>query len=123
MKRHAIVLFAHGARDPEWARPLERIAHSLAQRRSGVAVRIAYLEMMRPSLEEAVAALADEGAARVTVVPVFLGQGGHIKEDLPRLVTAAQAAHPGLSIEAQPAIGEQPEVIEAIASAIAARTR
>ncbi len=123
MKRHAIVLFAHGARDPEWARPLERIAHSLAQRRSGVAVRIAYLEMMRPSLEEAVAALADEGAARVTVVPVFLGQGGHIKEDLPRLVTAAQAAHPGLLIEAQPAIGEQPEVIEAIASAIAARTR
>lgn len=123
MKRHAIVLFAHGARDPEWARPLERIAHSLAQRRSGVAVRIAYLEMMRPSLEEAVATLADEGAARVTVVPVFLGQGGHIKEDLPRLVTAAQAAHPGLSIEAQPAIGEQPEVIEAIASAIAARTR
>ncbi len=123
MKRHAIVLFAHGARDPEWARPLERIAHSLAQRRSGVAVRIAYLEMMRPSLDEAVAALADEGAARVTVVPVFLGQGGHIKEDLPRLVTAAQAAHPGLSIEAQPAIGEQPEVIEAIASAIAARTR
>ncbi len=117
------MLFAHGARDPEWARPLERIAHSLAQRRSGVAVRIAYLEMMRPSLEEAVAALADEGAARVTVVPVFLGQGGHIKEDLPRLVTAAQAAHPGLSIEAQPAIGEQPEVIEAIASAIAARTR
>jgi sirohydrochlorin cobaltochelatase len=122
-KSQAIVLFAHGARDAEWARPLERIAQSLAKRRSGAAVRVAYLELMRPSLEEAVAALAAEGAARVTVVPVFLGQGGHVKEDLPKLVAAAQAAHPGVSIEAQPAIGEQPEVIEAIAGAIAARTR
>lgn len=120
---HAIVLFAHGARDPEWARPLERIAQSLAKRRAGSAVRIAYLELMRPSLGEAVAALAAEGVARVAVVPVFLGQGGHVREDLPKLVAAAQAAHPGVTIEAQPAIGEQTEVIEAIAGAIAERTR
>ena len=124
MARHqAIVLFAHGARDPEWARPLERIAQSLARRLAGGVVRIAYLELMRPSLGEAVAALAAQGVARVTVVPVFLGQGGHLREDLPKLVAAARAAHPGVTIEAQPAIGEQAEVIEAIAGAIAERTR
>ena len=113
----AIVLFAHGSRDREWARPLEHLADTLRKKVSGP-VELAYLELMQPSLDEAIAALA-HGVNSVRVVPVFLGQGAHVKEDLPKLVAAAQRKHAALTIKLEPAIGEQPGVIEAIAAAIA----
>ena len=77
---------------------------------------------MRPTLAEAVAALAAAGAKSVRVVPVFFGQGGHVKEDLPRLVSELGAAHGELKLMLEKPIGEQPAVIEAIAAAIAAGT-
>jgi sirohydrochlorin cobaltochelatase len=82
-------------------------------------VAVAYLELMSPTLEDAIAALARESVNTIRVVPVFLGQGGHVKQDLPKLVTAAQKKHAALTIKLEPTIGEQPSVIEAIAAAIA----
>jgi sirohydrochlorin cobaltochelatase len=114
-----IVLFAHGSRDPQWAAPVERIASILSPQ---FLVGVAYLELMRPTLDEAVAALAAAGATSIRVVPVFLGQGGHVKQDLPRLVANAAAARPALRLILDQPIGEQPAVLEAIARAIAAGT-
>jgi sirohydrochlorin cobaltochelatase len=82
-----------------------------------VAVGLAFLEH-GPSLEEVVAALVAKGAGSIRVVPLFLGQGGHVKEDLPRL--AADAARADVKIFVDKPIGEQPEIVEAIATAIAA---
>jgi sirohydrochlorin cobaltochelatase len=115
--KDGVVLFAHGSRDPEWAQPFESIASRLAEK---FLVRVAYLELMRPSLDEAVSALVAAGAKSVHVVPVFLGAGGHVKGDLPGLVAAARRAYPDLKIIIEKPIGEQPKVIEAIAAAIAA---
>ena len=109
-----IVLFAHGSRDRDWARPFQQLAEILRTKHDGPVV-VAYLELMSPTLDEAIAGL---GAKNIRVVPVFLGQGGHVKEDLPKLVAAAQKKH-GVTIRLEPAIGEQPTVIEAIAAAIA----
>jgi sirohydrochlorin cobaltochelatase len=115
--KSGIVLFAHGSRDPGWSRPFESIAAQLSGK---FLVRVAYLESMQPSLREAVAALAAEGAKSIRVIPVFLGAGGHVKEDLPRLVAAARSAHPGLEIALEKPIGEQQKVLAAIAAVIAA---
>jgi sirohydrochlorin cobaltochelatase len=112
-----IVLFAHGSRDPEWARPFEQLAAELSHKVTGPVV-LAYLELMRPPLDEAISALLDKGATSIRVVPVFLGQGGHVKEDLPRLVERARKSHPQVAITLEPPIGEQPAVIEALAAAI-----
>ena len=113
--KEGLVLFAHGSRDPEWARPFEAIAARLA---GTFVVKLAYLELMQPSLEAAVASLAAAGVRRIRVVPIFLGQGGHVKEDLPRRVAAARAGSPNVEISLEKAIGEQPAVIAAIAQAI-----
>jgi sirohydrochlorin cobaltochelatase len=112
-----IVLFAHGSRDPAWARPFEEIAARVAKK---FPVRLAYLELMRPTLAEAVASLASAGAQSIRVVPLFLGPGAHVSEDLPRLVSSAQAAHPRIAIAVGKPLGEQPEVIAALADAISA---
>ena len=115
--KQAVILFAHGSRDPEWGRPFEAIARALARRLPDALVRVAYLEAMRPTLPEALATLTGVGAIRV--VPLFFAQGGHVKEDLPRLVSELQAAHPDVRIALEKPIGEDPAVIEAIAAAIA----
>jgi len=116
--KKGIVLFAHGSRDREWARPFEQLAATLS-RRTDAAIRLAYLELMQPSLGDAINTLVAEGAATIRVVPVFLGPGGHTKQDLPKLAAAACARHPGVEITLEAPIGEQPAVIEAIAAEIA----
>jgi sirohydrochlorin cobaltochelatase len=115
-----VILFAHGSRDPQWARPFERLAATVSRKLPGSEVKLAFLELMQPSLQEAVAALHERGINNLRVVPVFLGQGSHLKEDLPKLVAAASAAHPGVKICLDKAIGEQDRVVEAIAEVISA---
>jgi sirohydrochlorin cobaltochelatase len=115
--KEGLVLFAHGSRDPEWARPFERIAASLRDKLPATAIGVAFLEH-GPSLDEIVTALIAKGAGTIRVVPVFLGHGGHVKEDLPRLVAAAARGDVKLYLDKP--VGEQAQVIEAIASAIAA---
>jgi len=116
----AIVLFAHGARDPRWAEPFEAVATQVRAAAPGRAVVLAFLELMTPSLAEATARLADAGAKQIEVVPLFLGTGGHLRRDLPALVEAAQRAHPALAIRLHAAIGEHAAVVEAMARAAVA---
>ena len=115
--KEGIVLLGHGSPDPEWSQPFEKIAVSVGKRLPAVAVALAYLEH-GPSLEEAVTALAAKGALSIRVVPLFLGTGGHVKEDLPKLV--AQAKRAEIQVTLDKPIGEQPDVIEAISAAISA---
>ena len=85
---HGIVLFAHGARDPEWAGPFESIRDRIRAARPECPIALAYLELMSPTLEEAIAAVLDAGASAITVFPLFMAQGGHLKRDIPRLLDA-----------------------------------
>src|SRR4051794_20248773 len=88
MQRSGLILFAHGSREPQWAAPFQETARRVMAALPSVPLRVAYLERMEPDLATAVAQLAAEGVARVVIVPLFLGQGGHLREDLPRLAQA-----------------------------------
>ena len=116
-----IVLFAHGARDPEWARPFEEIRSRVRSSRPEYPIELAYLELMSPTLEEAIESLVAQGALAITVFPLFMAQGGHLKQDLPRILDAIRANHPHIPIALEPPIGEVPEIIEAIAAWILSR--
>lgn len=117
MKR-GLVLVAHGSRDPQWAQPFEKIAAELARLLPECEIRLAYLEIMPPALDEALADLMARKVEAIRVVPLFLGLGGHVGRDLPGLIAAAD---PGVKVEIDPPVGEQAAVIEAIAAAIAGR--
>ncbi len=119
--RSAIILFAHGARDLDWAAPFSRIAARLREARPGLPVKLAFLELMQPALADAVAGMAAEGITRITLVPLFLAQGGHLKEDLPRLLDDIRRRHPGVTIDVTQAIGDSEAVSAAIADWALAR--
>ena len=101
-----IVLFAHGSRDPQWRTPIEAVAARIRQRQPQAQVCCAYLELCAPSLPEAAATLIAGGARQLRIFPLFLGVGKHAREDLPQLIAAIGAAHPGVAIELLPAAGE-----------------
>ncbi len=124
MIRPALVLLAHGSPDPDWRRPLEAVrdrARTLAPERT---IELAFMDFVAPSLPEVVAALAPTHA-RIDVVAAFLSPGGnHLKRDVPALVARVAAQHPALDLHLVPgALGEAPDVIEALAAAALASTR
>jgi len=122
--RTGLLLFAHGARDPRWAEPIERIAVELRAQCPDREVRVAYLEFMRPDLGEAVSSLVnDRGCAVIEVMPLFLGAGGHVRNELPRLLQVETARHPEVRITSHPVLGDCAGITLAIATAIAAMTR
>ena len=117
-----IVLFAHGARDPQWSEPFAAIRERVRAARPECPIEVAYLEMMSPTLEEAIDAVIAEGALAVTVYPLFMGQGGHLKKDLPRILDEIRAARPRIPISLEPPIGEVPDILNAIAGWILSRS-
>jgi sirohydrochlorin cobaltochelatase len=115
MAARALVLFAHGARDARWREPFDRLKDRLSAQQPDVDVRLAFLELMAPDLPGTIDDLAAAGTHRITVVPVFFGQGGHLRRDLPALVAQCAQAHPSLSIHCADAVGEDEAVLDAIA--------
>lgn len=118
----ALVLFAHGSRDPAWAKPIEEIAARCRAASPDIPVVSAYLELMTPGLEQAVAALISQhpGLKSIHIFPVFLGMGRHAREDLPELSRSLQQQYPSMEFIQLPSAGENPQVLQAIAGAASA---
>lgn len=109
-----LILFGHGARDARWAEPFHRLRDMIVSDQPRLRVATAFLELMEPSLEQVIDEWVDEGILEVTVVPVFLGQGGHVRRDLPQLIENLREDYPSVQLVLKPAIGEDNAVLKAI---------
>ncbi len=116
MPTAGLILFAHGSRDPRWAEPFERLRTKIASRAPDLPIVLAYLELMPPDLAAAVDELAKRGCTALTIVPLFFGQGSHVRDDLPRLAADVQRDHPGVAVRLARTIGESHSVLDAIAT-------
>lgn len=121
MTQHAVVLFAHGSRDPLWHKPMEAVAAQMVQTQPGLTVRCAYLELSTPSLPDACQELVSQGVGSISVVPMFLGVGRHVREDLPGLMADLQASHPSVRFELKTPVGEDPRLIQLLSQIAAER--
>jgi sirohydrochlorin cobaltochelatase len=115
MQGTGLLLFAHGARDAQWAGPFEQVARTVCAARPQLPVRLAFLEFMAPDIGTAAAELVGVGCTDVHVLPLFLGAGGHVRKDLPPLFERLRARHPGVTFTLHPAVGEAPKLIAAMA--------
>ena len=110
-----ILLFGHGARNPEWAQPFHRIRDAILAREPEALVEPGFLELMRPTFDEGVDCLVRQGATEIVVVPIFMAAGSHVKKDLPQMAAAAMDRHAGLVIELAAPVGEAATVLAAMA--------
>ncbi|WP_284619968.1 sirohydrochlorin chelatase [Aquabacterium humicola] len=113
---NGLLLFAHGARDPAWARPFEAVARRCRDERPAASVELAFLEFMSPGLVEAGRRLAAAGCTEVDVLPLFLGAGGHVRKDVPVLLAQLEAEQPQVRWVLHPAIGEAAALVDAMAT-------
>jgi sirohydrochlorin cobaltochelatase len=112
--RSALVLFAHGSRDPRWRATFENLLEEVAAIAGGGSVHLAYMEFVRPTLEEVVSDLVRQGVARIRVLPLFMSGGGHVANDVPEQARATANAFSGVEMEVLPPIGECDEVRRAM---------
>ena len=114
-QRQGLILYVHGARDPRWAEPFERLRERIAAQAPHCIVTLAFLEHMAPDLATAAVRLAAHGADAVRIVPMFFGRGGHLRDDFPRQLEAARMAAPAVTLVVTEAAGESEQVQDALA--------
>jgi sirohydrochlorin cobaltochelatase len=118
--RSALVLFAHGSRDPDWAAPLRAVQTKVKASRPDLAVELAFLELMTPTLPSIVDELSATGHDTITVAPLFMAQGAHVKRDLAGLIDELRRRHPHVDIKLLPAAGEADTIMNAVSAWLAA---
>lgn len=115
MTKKAIILFAHGSPDPTWHKHIDLIKQQVIKKSPETKIDCAYLNFTSPDLQGSVQALASKGMNLIYVIPIFLGIGQHLKNDLPILIEQIKISHPQIKIECTPPIGENDAVINLIA--------
>ena len=110
----ALVLFAHGSRNPAWRAPFEQIAKKVAAQTHHV-VELAFLELMEPSLPQVLQAMAQQNTQKIVIVPLFFGLGNHVANDLTALVDAFTRQYPLIQVDIKAPLGESDVVLNAMA--------
>ncbi|MDX2523861.1 sirohydrochlorin chelatase [Streptomyces europaeiscabiei] len=84
----ALVLVAHGSRDPRALATVRTLMERVREQRPGLAVHLGHIELNEPLLPDTLAALGDREAV---LVPLLLSRGYHVKQDIPEMAAAAEA--------------------------------
>lgn len=112
--KNALIVFGHGSRDPLWAETLTALGARLRAELPDTDVELAFLEFLKPTLAECVAGLWRGGCRDITVLPAFIAEGAHLRQELPDLVERARSGREGLRIRLLPAMGDLAEVQEGV---------
>jgi len=114
MLKEAVLLVGHGSRLEEANKALAGLSSCAAGQRPGKMVTHAFMQIASPSIETALAELARAGMEQVTVVPIFLYAGVHIREDLPEIVARAAVQYPHLRVILAPVLGIDERMAEIV---------
>ncbi|MHC3472104.1 sirohydrochlorin chelatase [Streptomyces sp. 7R007] len=82
----ALVVVAHGSRDPRALNTVRALLERVRERRPGLAVHLGHIELNDPLLPDTLAAL---GSREAVLVPLLLSRGYHIKRDIPEMAAAS----------------------------------
>jgi sirohydrochlorin ferrochelatase len=96
--KKAIIMIDHGSKRRESHLDLIEWQKGVQALISDVTVKIAHMEIAEPSLKSTVQECISEGIFDLSVVPLFLGRGKHLQEDIPALITECQIEFPEVKL-------------------------
>ncbi|WP_435799962.1 sirohydrochlorin chelatase [Streptomyces mutabilis] len=102
----ALVVVAHGSRDPRALRTVRALLDRVRALRPGLPVRLGHIELNAPLLPDTLAALGDGEAV---LVPLLLSRGHHVTRDIPETA----AVFPARTRVAAP-LGPHPLLVDAL---------
>jgi sirohydrochlorin cobaltochelatase len=85
----AVVLIGHGSTLPYNKEVLEGLGKRIEKRGIFKAVRVAFMQLNSPSIEDTLRTLARDGMKKIVALPVFLADGAHTKDDIPKKLKIA----------------------------------
>lgn len=112
--KNALILFAHGSRNANWREPFEKIRQKVSSQ-TKAPVRLAFLELMLPTLPDTLQSLTEQKITHITIVPLFFGLGNHVAHDLQTLINSFSLRHPNIEVKLSPPLGESEEVLNTMA--------
>lgn len=114
-----LLIAAHGTRDAAGVAACHTLVERVRGMLAGIPVEVAYVELVEPGIDAALRELLTRAAAggeepRAVVVPLMLGTGGHVQEDIPEAIAAAQADVPGSVVGYARPLGPDPRLVRAL---------
>ncbi len=99
MEKIGVMLCGHGSRDVDGIREFAAAADSIQRLLPEYPVRSGFLEFARPVIREGLDELRALGVDRILAVPGMLFAAGHAKNDIPSVLNAYRARHPGVRVD------------------------
>ncbi len=108
MQKQSIIILGHGSKSQEAVDDFNFVVDTLRTKTSGQNVFGAHMELAQPSLEEVVKNINPAEGSRIVVLPYFLFNGNHIKEDIPEKLVVLQKQYPQAEFVFGSPIGKEP---------------
>ena len=109
-----LIAVAHGSRDPRSAATVSACVDLIRAARPGTDVRLAFLDLNAPSVDQVVDTVAAQGRTHAVIVPLLLGSAFHARVDLPGILAAARNRHPWLLLTQADVLGADHRLISAL---------
>lgn len=93
-----ILVVAHGSRAKETEATLEKVLNMAKKKISNEIIEYAYMEFSEKTISTAVKSLIEQGVSEIKIVPYFLFDGIHLKEDIPNMVKKCMLDNPNINI-------------------------
>jgi sirohydrochlorin ferrochelatase len=111
----ALLLIAHGSRQPEANDDLHHVAEEM--RRRGYSITVAsFLELADPGIDDGGARCVAEGADRIILLPYFLSAGVHVRRDLAAARDRLANRFPGVDVRLAEPLGRHPALLDVVAA-------
>ena len=113
-----ILVLAHGSRKNETEETMEKIVGFVREELETELIEIGYMEFRSVNLESGLLNLIEKGANDIKVVPYFLFEGMHIKEDIPTEIAAFKKKHPDIAVTLGKTLGVDKRIANVLADRI-----
>lgn len=113
-----VLILAHGSRQKSTEQTLEAVTGLARSMLPGSLMQVAYMEFGAPNIEAGLSGLLAQGVEEIAVVPYFLFDGIHIREDIPQELDKFRAEHPGVKISMGRPFGEDSRLAEILADRV-----
>jgi len=105
-----VAVVGHGTADPVGAEETLAVARMVAEMLSGTPVEAGFLEVIGPTIGDALGRLAARGCTDVVAAPLLLFTAGHARRDVPEAVRAGARAA-GVAVRQADALGSHPAIV------------
>jgi sirohydrochlorin ferrochelatase len=113
--RTALLLIAHGSRQPEANDDLHQVVEEMSRRGTFAVVEAAFLELAEPTIDAGAALCVARDVECVVLLPYFLSAGVHVRRDLTAAREHLAERYPQVQFRLAEPLGPHPLLLEVVA--------